>query len=126
MEDHAAVNATITSRRCAMIFATFIAVMAAAGCMGVRRSEPITGPISLNDPHLQRGRASFERYCYRCHTEGEGGMGPIINDKPLPKFLMKFQVRHGLGVMPKFPPEVIPDEQLDEIVDYIVALRHQG
>lgn len=103
-----------------------IAVSAAfAGCMGVRRSEPITGPIAFNDPHLQRGRAAFERFCYRCHTEGEGGMGPIINDKPLPRFLMKFQVRHGLGVMPKFPPETIPDEQLDEIVDYIVALRHQ-
>jgi mono/diheme cytochrome c family protein len=51
-------------------------------------------------------------------------MGPIINDKPLPKFLMKLQVRAGLGAMPTFPKEQITDEQLADIFDYIVVLRH--
>lgn len=104
-----------------------VAVLVAAviaGCASPRRGEPIVGPLVLNDPALQRGRVLFEQNCYRCHNEGEGGMGPIINDKPLPKFLMKFQVRHGLGVMPKFPREAISDDELDDIVNYIVALRH--
>lgn len=114
---------SIRGKHAAMLAALIVAIV--AGCMPVRRGEPITGPIALNDPALERGRTAFERYCYRCHTMGEGGMGPIINDKPLPRFLMKFQVRHGLGVMPKFTEDVLSDEDLDNIVNYIVALRHQ-
>jgi mono/diheme cytochrome c family protein len=93
-------------------------------CYPVRRADPIVGPMALSDSHLQRGRLLYDRHCYKCHTEGEGGMGPIINDKPLPKFLMRFQVRAGLGVMPKFSHEQISDDELDDIVDYVVALRH--
>jgi mono/diheme cytochrome c family protein len=105
------------------VFAVIVTI--AAGCSSARRGEPIVGPLTFNDPAIQRGRIGFERYCYRCHTQGEGGMGPIINDKPLPKFLMRFQVRHGLGVMPAFSPQVINDQELDDILNYIVALRHQ-
>ena len=39
--------------------------------------------------------------------EGEAGLGPEINDKPLPGFLIKFQVRHGMGTMPSFKKDRI-------------------
>jgi mono/diheme cytochrome c family protein len=82
--------------------------------------------MSLADASVQRGRTLYETHCYKCHTQGEGGMGPIINDKPLPKFLMRFQVRHGLGTMPSFSEKEISDAELDDILNYVVALRHHG
>jgi len=95
-----------------------------AGCYPIRRAEPIVGPMKLTDASLLKGRLLYDRHCYKCHTEGEGGMGPIINDKPLPQFLMRLQVRVGLGTMPGFSKEEISDSELDEIVKYLVALRH--
>ena len=54
-------------------------------------------------------------------------MAPALNDKPAPKFLIKTQVRLGLGAMPSFGREQISSEDLDDLVDYVVALRkHSG
>jgi mono/diheme cytochrome c family protein len=99
-------------------------LLALPACYPSRRAEPVVGPMTLADPALQRGRIVYDRYCYKCHTEGEGGLGPILNDKPLPRFLMKLQVRVGLGFMPAFSSREISDEELDDLVNYIVALRH--
>jgi mono/diheme cytochrome c family protein len=108
-----------------MMRALFIVwVVLVAGC-NARRGEPIVGPLALDD-HLKRGQQGFDRYCYKCHTNGEGGMGPIINDKPLPKFLMRTQVRVGMGTMPNFSRNEISEEELDAILDYLVALRRAG
>jgi mono/diheme cytochrome c family protein len=46
-----------------------------------------------------------------------------INDKPLPEFLMKTQVRVGLGAMPSFSREQISDQELDDVVRFLKALR---
>jgi len=96
-------------------------LLAVAAC-SARRGEPVVGPLALDD-HLKRGQQLFDQHCYKCHTKGEGGMGPIINDKPLPKFLMRTQVRVGMGTMPNFGPKQISDDDLDALLDYIVALR---
>lgn len=98
-------------------------IASTTGCSSPRKSEPITQPVNLSQPQLE-GRLLYDRYCYKCHTEGEGGMAPSLNEKPLPQFAMKFQIRHGIGAMPAFPPERLSDEEVDRIVQYIVALRH--
>ena len=103
--------------------AVFFAMLV-AGC-DARRGEPIIGPMALDD-HLKRGQQVYDVYCYKCHTKGEGGLAPAINDKPLPRFLMKTQVRLGLGTMPSFSKQQINDEDLDALVDYLVALRRAG
>jgi mono/diheme cytochrome c family protein len=100
-------------------------VAALAACGSPRRGEPIIGPLAL-DTRLERGRQVYQQHCYKCHTQGEGGMGPIINDKPLPKFLMRLQTRVGLGTMPSFSRQQISDEDLDALLDYLVALRRAG
>ena len=91
-------------------------------CGPARRSEPLLGPLRLSDPE-ERGRVVFMRYCQSCHPGGEAGLGPALNDKPFPGFMKKFQVRNGLGSMPSFSDEVISDDELDDLISYLGALR---
>jgi mono/diheme cytochrome c family protein len=96
-----------------------------ASCGSARRSEPIVGPVSLS-PAAIRGEQVFMRNCHECHPKGEGGLAPPINDKPLPDFLIRLQVRHGLGTMPEFGPHQISDAELDDLIAYLSALRRHG
>lgn len=112
------------SLRTAAIGATTLVLVALSACHPARRAEPLVGPMTLADTSLLRGRLLFDRHCYKCHLEGEGGMGPIMNDKPLPTFLIKMQVRAGLGAMPGFTQEQISDDELDDLANYTVFLRH--
>jgi len=111
------------------LFLCFCALaVGCAGCGSVRRGEPIVGPLSSSDPAVQHGKIVFARQCYACHPGGEGGLGPGLNDKPLPVFAMKLQVRTGIvgfGVMPSFNEHKIPSEDLDDLMKYLKALRHQ-
>jgi len=66
------------------------------------------------------------QHCNQCHPFGQGGLGTALNDKPAPRFLVKTQVRVGLGVMPGFSKEKISPEELDHLVDYVMALRKAG
>jgi mono/diheme cytochrome c family protein len=96
------------------------------GCHSVRRGEPIVGTITTSEPAVQHGKVVFQRRCSSCHPGGEGGLGPGLNDKPLPVFAMKLQVRTGLvgfGVMPSFDQHKIPSEDLDDLMRYIKTLR---
>ena len=103
-----------------------LSVLAPLACGSARRGEPIRGRMAVTSPELERGRRVFMRKCDRCHPGGEGGLGPSLNDKPLPGFYIKYQVRHGVGAMPSFPERAIGDEELDDLVDYLVALRKHG
>lgn len=113
----------IAARAIAVILLVLVALSA---CGTARRGEPIAGPMRLDDPSVQRGKLLFDTHCYKCHAQGEGGMAPAINDKPLPRFLMRFQTRHGLGTMPSFSDKEIGDRELEDILNYIVALRQHG
>lgn len=93
------------------------------GCTTARRGEPITGSVPANNQQLMAGRVAFMRHCHECHPNGEGGLGPALNNKPAPRFLIKTQVRTGLGSMPEFNNEKISNRELDALVDYMVALR---
>jgi mono/diheme cytochrome c family protein len=93
------------------------------GCRSVRRGEPITGVIPATTPALESGRMVYMQNCNQCHPDGEGGLGPALNNKPAPRFLMKTQVRLGLGAMPSFDETKISPEEMDELLNYVIALR---
>ena len=97
----------------------------ATGCGSARRPEPLVGPVQLTEQQ-QLGRAVFSQHCYQCHPNGAGGLGPAINDKPLPQELVRTQVRAGLGAMPGFDDKQISDEELKALSAYLVALRRAG
>ena len=105
-------------------FVAIALAAALAGCSTARRSEPVAGPFRPTTVALQRGEALFDRHCNKCHVGGEAALGPGINDKPFPKFLMHTQVRVGMGAMPSFKKDEISDEEVDLILDYLKALRH--
>jgi mono/diheme cytochrome c family protein len=108
----------------ARIVVTCAAVCVALAACSARRSEPIAGAFNPTDERLKRGEQLFDRHCNKCHVNGEAALAPGINDKPLPKFLMHTQIRVGMGAMPAFKANEISDDEIDLILDYLVALRH--
>jgi len=95
-----------------------------SGCGSPLRDEPSTPPLRASEGQVAMGQRVFMQHCHQCHPGGSAGLAPAINNKPLPQWLMKFQVRHGLGAMPKFSGKHIRDDELDALVVYLTKLRH--
>lgn len=91
-----------------------------------RRSEPLVGPLTISSPVITEGRTVFMAHCHQCHPGGEAGLGPALNNKPLPAFAIRTQVRYGFGAMPAFYPDEISENELDALVTYLKALRRHG
>lgn len=106
-------------------FALGVLSLALLGC-SANRSEPIRGALDVSDPKVAHGRIVFMAKCYKCHPGGDAGLGPAINNKPLPGFLVRYQTRHGLGAMPPFDKDEISDGDLDDVTAYLKALRRNG
>ena len=86
-------------------------------------TEPVShGPVTLTLDEFE-GMKLFMRHCNKCHPGGEKGKGPSLNDKALPKFLVHWQVRLGVGDMPKFTDEQIPREQVKQIAAFVKRMR---
>ena len=111
------------ARPIGIVLSSAAILVAVSACRSVRRDEPLVGPVPLDDPKLAQGRLVFANRCHACHPGGAGGLGPALNNKPLPQFLMKIQVRRGLGAMPEFDQHAIPPEDLDALVKYVATLR---
>src|SRR2546421_11210562 len=78
-------------------------IVTTIACGPSRRGTPITPPLDTSqNEKLARGERVFMARCNECHVGGAAGLGPAINDKPLPRALIKFQIRNGLGAMPAF------------------------
>jgi mono/diheme cytochrome c family protein len=107
-------------------------VCLAAGCSArsylgyappARRPNSIPSERLQDNPRLAEGQRVFMEHCNQCHVGGAAGVGPSLNDKPLPPWLVRFQVRHGLGAMPAFSPRRISDRQLEDVITYVRYLR---
>lgn len=103
-----------------------LALLALASCGSARRSVPVAGPMMIADQQVALGEQVFMRECSVCHPRGEAGLAPGINNKSLPEFLIKFQVRNGIGAMPSFSEEHVTPEELDAIVEYLQHMRGRG
>lgn len=96
---------------------------ALAACGSGRRSEPLIGPIALRSEQEQHGQRQYFRFCHQCHPNGDAGLGPAITNKPLPDAVIRLQIRTGVGAMPAFKEEQLPDADVDAILAYIDALK---
>jgi len=101
------------------------ALIGAAGGCGAERKQDLPAQQIAGNPELSRGRLVFMHECNQCHPGGAAGLGPAINDKPLPAGMIKMQVREGLGTMPHFSAQHISDDDLGALVAYLQARRQQ-
>jgi len=111
-------------RKVYLIIAASLVLAAGLNACSGRRNEPLRGPLVLTDEETIKGQKLFMQYCQKCHPMGEAGLGPSLNASPAPKFAERFQMRHGLGVMPAFKKDELNDEQLKQIAKYLKALKH--
>jgi mono/diheme cytochrome c family protein len=109
-----------------LYFAAVFIYALTTGCASARRSEPISGPLPEVSKEVGEGRLLFLKNCHQCHVHGEAGLGPAINDKPLPAFMIRMQVRNGLGAMPSFSEQDLGSGELDKLIAYIETLRDHG
>lgn len=114
----------MSTRRLTLVLINAAIVAAFASCGTPRRSEPVAGQFVPASARIEHGRTLYNAHCHHCHPGGEGGLGPSLNNKPLPRFLLRFQARHGLGVMPAFDERTLSDEEIGAIADYLIALRN--
>ncbi len=70
-----------------------------------------------------QGMGLFMTHCNKCHPGGNKGEGPSLNDKPLPDFMIHFQIRNGLGDMPAFKEDQISRDDVKKIVLFVRAMR---
>jgi mono/diheme cytochrome c family protein len=102
------------------------ALLLISSCASARRSEALTGPIHFANQDQARGQQVFFQHCHQCHPGGEAGLGPALNNKPLPAFLIRTQVRQGFGAMPAFSKEEISQDEMAVLLDYLKVLRRHG
>lgn len=102
--------------------ATF-AVAILTGCGGPRGVTPPIAPAvearAEHDERFARGQLVFMNYCNSCHPQAGAGLGPHLYELPVTNNMIAFQVRRGLGVMPSFDEQQIPDPELDDLIHYL-------
>ncbi|WP_205499710.1 c-type cytochrome [Rufibacter psychrotolerans] len=109
-----------------------LCLLVLGSCGSARRSEPLVGPLTIQTQQLENGRVVFMQNCQRCHPLGEAGLGPSINNVPLPGIALRYRIRSksfflGIGRMPSFKKHEISRDQMDDLIVYLKALRrHKG
>jgi mono/diheme cytochrome c family protein len=99
-----------------------LGLVALVGCGSARRGVPFDEPLVL-DAQQREGQRAFMRHCNQCHPEGGGGLGPALNNKPLPGPAIRLQIRKGVGEMPSFDEQRLPDAQLEALSAYLLELQ---
>jgi mono/diheme cytochrome c family protein len=90
----------------------------------VRKSEPITQKKFTPDgDRIANGQQVFMMQCQKCHPGGEAGLGPSVNGNIAPQFIKRFQMRHGIGVMPSFKTDEISRKNLRDVSKYLRAWK---
>lgn len=105
------------------VFGAILFLFLLTCCGTARRGEPLYEAVALKNEQEVKGQVLFMEYCNKCHPGGESGLAPAINDKPVPGFVIRFQIRNGLGAMPAFNKEMISPEELDDLMAFIKVLR---
>lgn len=89
-----------------------------------RKSEPVKQrQFIAESDRVVNGEMVFMAHCQKCHPGGEGGLGPAINSNPAPQFIKRFQMRHGLGVMPSFKRDEISKKDLHDVSKFLKAWK---
>ena len=104
-------------------FLFFTSIVLLTNC-SMRKSEPIKGKyFTPASEEVSNGERVYMMHCQKCHPGGEAGLGPSINANPAPQVNKRFQIPHGLGVMPSFKKDEISKSDLRDISKYLKAWK---
>jgi mono/diheme cytochrome c family protein len=104
-------------------------LVAALGAAVLLAGGGVLTANAQQEPPRTGGQYWFGRYgCSACHggrTEGTEIAPPIAGraDGPFTYDRILKQVRTPLALMPDFPPEVLPDDRVQAIADYIATFE---
>lgn len=85
-----------------------------------QKQRDSAGSTNLN------GEQIFYRSCNTCHPSGRLGMGPSLKNlaKNFPEdAALKSFLRKGKGMMPAQRPDILNDQELDNLVVYLRELK---
>ena len=76
----------------------------------------------------ERGRKIYQdKWCHSCHgTVGQGGergAGPRIAPSPFPYEAFVMQTRRPRANMPRYPVEVLSDQEMADIYAYVASIK---
>ena len=90
----------------------------------------VAAPMAYAQPKgdVERGRKVYQdKWCHTCHgTAGQGGdrgAGPKIAPNPFPWEAFAHQTRRPRSSMPRYPVEVLSDQELADIYAYVSSLK---
>jgi mono/diheme cytochrome c family protein len=85
---------------------------------------PLPGSEEEVDEAALDGAALFEKFqCSSCHgPTGEGDVGPALNQEELPTAELVEIIRNGKGIMKGYRPEVMSDEEMDVVIQHMLAI----
>ena len=77
---------------------------------------------------IERGKKLYqEKWCHSCHgTVGQGGergAGPKIAPNPFPYEAFAMQTRRPRANMPRYPVEVLSDQEMADIYAYVASIE---
>ncbi len=96
-----------------------------AACAPAFRGPPPLEALVGTDAQVVLGERVFAAACHGCHPNALAGLGPGIIDSRRPNWLIRLQVRTGLGAMPAFSTAELDDVELDAVLAYLDALRER-
>ena len=87
---------------------------------------PASKPSSTTAPEAHGSQLFVEKGCAACHGQnGEGSaIAPALPGHTAEQ--VRRQVRNPIGAMPRFGPEQISDEELEELIEFITELKADG
>ena len=90
----------------------------------------VVAPMAHGQPKgdVERGRKVYQdKWCHSCHgTVGQGGdrgAGPKIAPNPFPWEAFAHQTRRPRSSMPRYPVEVLSDQELADIYAYVSSIK---
>jgi mono/diheme cytochrome c family protein len=106
-----------------------LVVLALLSCGSPRRAQKnMSGQAKAEDEKLVEGRKIFKSQCQKCHPNGEGGVGPSLNNVHLPGFALRYRIRSRsillwTGRMPSFHKNEISKTEMASLIRFLKDLE---
>ncbi len=112
---------------CGLVVFAWIALRGAPPAGPAQTAAPIGVRESLVLRSDNRGQVLFGRYCDSCHPAGQEGIGASLRSPQFKRAITTSEqiagvVRKGGFDMPPFPPDLINDDDLNQIAAYVLSL----